>query len=742
MDITKYITMNAGELYHHLISDAMADISSGQILIEELKKNPRYQADFEFRMSVETTDAVILSISGEYSKIIPICTELIEKTSALEMWQLVSTNWNLLGAAYVSLGMYERGLECYHNVIKNEKKHDLVAMTSLAYNNIAILYLNFHEYEKAYKYLNRAVNALEISGPDQPRYHSKMILYLSNLISILGKMNKLAEGPVLLHKIRQLSPENADQATKHSYYAALMHYFFYIGDYQKASDHYFKSKSFIDEKNLIYRFVLLGHYIELCDQFQLDQSFYLDEILSMESLYYSDRAWANVPVYKQIRKYYKSINDQEHFEQISDKYIRLLEQDTENIRMRQCQALYIVEDLIDNSANIDEVLSKNIELKLIAAEAVHHKNLLQEAYSQIEMINELGKKMTSSLNLSEVIDSIYNNLKNNVPMSSFILMVVEPELERMRTVAYYEYDILQPEIYWNLNDNNSMFAECYHKNKIISTVDKDYLRFFQSRKAMQAGTTMESAIYMPLSVGDTIIGLCSIQSEQPHIYTSKHLEFLSELSPYLSIALNNAIHSWTLQKEIQSHLKTQLELKDANYRLERMSSIDGLTQVSNRRDFDVKLLELIDTANTKKTTISVFMLDIDNFKQFNDTYGHLQGDEALKKTATVFQKNLDTVEGLSARFGGEEFIGACIGLSPEESEQLADKIRQDIYNLNIEHKTVSRQRMTVSIGVVIAQNIDHSQKSDIMKLADDCLYRAKESGRNKVITEIYGNILA
>lgn len=131
-------------------------------------------------------------------------------------------------------------------------------------------------------------------------------------------------------------------------------------------------------------------------------------------------------------------------------------------------------------------------------------------------------------------------------------------------------------------------------------------------------------------------------------------------------------------------------------------------------------------------------MDIDNFKSYNDNYGHLEGDEVLKKVATLFDRIVRGVGGVAARFGGEEFIASCLALNYEEGMKLAEKIRTAIYDLELLHEYSSFQRVTASIGVVISKNISMEQNNQFIKDADNCLYEAKKRGRNQVVGKEIG----
>lgn len=726
--------MNSEELYTHLISDVMTSPNELKDLVEELGSTERYQKDYEFRAFIETCRAYILSVNGKYSQVIPLSTTLIERSKALELWRLLSINLNLLGNAYFSVEIYERALECYHNVIKNEENHNFLFITSRAYNNLALIYIQVDCYEKTYEYFQLALNALEQGGLDQPLYTSTLCSYLSNLVVLLCQMNQTEKALSPLGRIRAIDPKELNFHSTHSYYAAEMYYAFYTGNYERGKSFYYQAKDLIPKDDILRQMDFLYGYVFLCELFHLDYDFYASDLLLIEDMGNSEHIFINVQMYTLLRKYYEKVGNDSQLKKTTQKYMELLEKNAEHIRKKQLDSLQLVTDLIHHSESIADISSENTELKLIAQEATQHKNALQEAYNRIEMINEIGQKMTSSLKLSEVVDLIYQNLKTNVPTGNFLLMVAEPECNQLRSVAYYDNDKLQNSFCISLDNDHSIFVECYKTNTLIFSNNIQTDQRFKKNKIIQIGPQKAlSTIFMPLNVGNHLIGVCSIQAHKAHAYTSKHLLFLKQLLPYLSIALNNAIHSWKLEQEIRSHLKTQFQLEKANHRLELLSSLDGLTQISSRRDFEVKILELLEEAQQKKTPLSLFMIDIDNFKLYNDTYGHLEGDEVLKRVAQTIRHNLDLVHGLSARFGGEEFIGACIGLNAIQSTQLANKIRQDVYDLQIKHISSPLKRVTISVGVAMAKKLALSQKSDIMRWADISLYQAKNKGKNTVV---------
>ena len=168
-----------------------------------------------------------------------------------------------------------------------------------------------------------------------------------------------------------------------------------------------------------------------------------------------------------------------------------------------------------------------------------------------------------------------------------------------------------------------------------------------------------------------------------------------------------------------------LKLKKYNRILEHQSVTDKLTGIFNRIKLDYQLEHSLDLAVRYKQAFSIILLDIDYFKHVNDDYGHLVGDYGLKEVAKLLQDNIRSVDTLG-RWGGEEFLIICPEQSRESAAILAEKLREVIGNYKFNHFS----HLTCSFGVSCYQVHDNSHQ--IIKRADDALYKAKDLGRNKV----------
>ena len=187
-----------------------------------------------------------------------------------------------------------------------------------------------------------------------------------------------------------------------------------------------------------------------------------------------------------------------------------------------------------------------------------------------------------------------------------------------------------------------------------------------------------------------------------------------------------------LKQEIHNRLIVETMLKEANVQLERLVNIDGLTQLANRRCFDDYLMQEWQRLAREKQPLSLIMCDIDFFKNYNDTYGHVAGDDCLKQVSTMIKTTINRPADLAARYGGEEFVIVLPNTDIEGGIQIANNLRQKLAELSIPHED-SRvsEFVTLSMGVTCMIPILDSPPSVLLTSADYALYRAKELGRNQ-----------
>ena len=209
-----------------------------------------------------------------------------------------------------------------------------------------------------------------------------------------------------------------------------------------------------------------------------------------------------------------------------------------------------------------------------------------------------------------------------------------------------------------------------------------------------------------MTIYDEVVGVMSVQSENRYTYTPSHQRVLSTIADQAAVALENA-------------------------RLYELANVDGLTGLFVRRYFDMRVEEEWRRSERYENPFCVIMLDLDDFKHLNDTYGHPAGDRVLRQAAYIVRDNMRSFD-IAARYGGEEFAVVLPRTTPEEAVVVAERVRQDVERMRVE-AAGNMLRATASIGIASFPSPTVHSVSDLVSRADEALYRAKRRGKNCVV---------
>jgi diguanylate cyclase len=208
---------------------------------------------------------------------------------------------------------------------------------------------------------------------------------------------------------------------------------------------------------------------------------------------------------------------------------------------------------------------------------------------------------------------------------------------------------------------------------------------------------------------------------------------------YWPISFVAAIFTFIVSEYIKKSNENSRYLKQNNLFLEQLSNMDGLTQVYNRRFFDSTIEKEWKRAARNSSTLSIIMFDIDNFKNYNDTYGHQVGDECLQKISKLAQTLMQRPSDVVARYGGEEFVIILPDMNEEGALLVAETIRKAIQSLAIPNIYSNvLPIVTISAGVACLKPTSDTNQMLLIEKADQALYQAKSEGRNRV--ELYKGI--
>ncbi|MFZ7120288.1 MAG: diguanylate cyclase [Eubacteriaceae bacterium] len=184
---------------------------------------------------------------------------------------------------------------------------------------------------------------------------------------------------------------------------------------------------------------------------------------------------------------------------------------------------------------------------------------------------------------------------------------------------------------------------------------------------------------------------------------------------------------------VMARIRNHLKLKKYRDLLQENSMIDALTELSNRRKYDEMIKIEWNRCMRSKKPLSVIMIDIDDFKVYNDTYGHLMGDECLKDIALSLKQELNRTSDFVCRWGGEEFACLIPMSDSNESFLVAEKLRKSVENLMIPNELSSVKKIvTISLGIASKVPRANDDINELINKADEALYFAKRNGKNRV----------
>lgn len=207
-----------------------------------------------------------------------------------------------------------------------------------------------------------------------------------------------------------------------------------------------------------------------------------------------------------------------------------------------------------------------------------------------------------------------------------------------------------------------------------------------------------------------------------------------ELLARIRSALALKVETDRRKEHAQKLIRISGELKDANSKLKHLSMVDGLTGLANRRSFDDYLERIWGLAARERRPVGLILIDIDHFKLYNDTHGHLKGDECLRDVAKCIKQTVNRPGDLVARYGGEEMALVLPGVDLRGVTAQAEKVRASVEALAIPHGAPeASEHLTLSLGATSTNPIKDLLPELLVGAADNALYKAKDAGRNRVM---------
>lgn len=637
---------------------------------------------------------------------------------------------NTLGNVNIKLQIYDRGLEYYMEALKLAKHIKYTALEAGLLNNIGEIYKEFKDYTTALDYYLKSKKLCE-----DLKDENSISIPLLNIASIyyFSKEHKLAEK--YTNESLKICKENNDKIGECYSLHQLGKIYFKQELYEKALNFFEASLSIA--QNVSDRLIQIEIYIDFHELMTIFGNMelalrYLNSALSLAEEINTKSLMAKV--YSYLAKLYEHM---ENYEKTLFYYKKFhnAEKEANSFELEQKLRSITTQFKVEQSQQEKEIYRLiNIDLKQKTKELEQSSKELQEAYDNIKIISDIGQSITSTLNLEKILIRVYENINHLMDASVFGIGLTNETKQIIEYKLYMEDSVRAPIFSTFLGSTSSWAVWCLKNRKeiMINDVENQYANYIQGRKN-SVGGRMESIIYYPLIVEDTILGVLTVQSKRKNAYSQYNFDMVRALSSYIAIAINNAQESEKLAEEIKVRKNAQMELEKINEKLLKLSEIDGLTGIPNRRRFDEFFSLEWSKSEEYSNYLSLLIVDIDCFKEYNDHYGHLAGDEVIRKIATLLQNSLKRCTDFVARYGGDEFIVVLPSTNAEGALCVAKRMKKAIESLKIEHNYSSVEKyITITIGVssiIPKSNID---KVTLIHTSDKALYEAKGKGRNTI----------
>lgn len=327
-------------------------------------------------------------------------------------------------------------------------------------------------------------------------------------------------------------------------------------------------------------------------------------------------------------------------------------------------------------------------------------------FKNLNILRSIINAISMTSDTKEIIESTGTSLPKLFDFSSFGMFRKEGLI-----LYLYQEESCPPSFTKGVVENMAKVSsilggEPIDVSRITLQVEK---RELKADQMMNSQATLKSHFTLPLAVEGEAIGCISINSDRPNAFDVQDLQFFSVIGYQIAATL----------KQFQKFSS-----------IKNMAVYDTLTNVHNRRYFDEKIGAETQKSFLSGTPLSLVMVDIDYFKQVNDTFGHTEGDKVLLKVASLLKNSVrkdDTV----ARYGGEEFVLVLPGAKLEVTSVIAERIRRLVETTLFEIGDAPIH-LSISLGISNLPAHRARSKEELIKMADLALYHAKREGRNRV----------
>jgi len=632
--------------------------------------------------------------------------------------------YNTRGIVYLYLKTYDKAFSYYQQSLSLARSTGNRALEARLLNNIGEIYREHKDFNTALDYYFMSLDAQN----EMAAYNAKSVP-IANIASTYLEMGDMANAQLYAEEAVRIAREQNDQMVES---AGLQ----YLGIISRKLGQRGKAAEYLSKSLAIYRDTQeVIHAVETMMEFYKLYSEDGDNELSLKYLHQAlttaeetDSLSLRAGLYVELAKTYESCGNIQkalHYHKHYQDTITAIDAADREQRLRAI-GVQIAADESYKEKEAYRALNKELDKK--AQE-------LQEAYLTLQAISDIGKNITATLNLENVFALVHHHLQDLMETDVFGIGLYNQEDSTVEFHYVMEDGEKLGVTPVSLDDPTSFAVACFKQKKgfVVNSLEDEDISGYVDRIGSYEGDMMRAFMFQPLTVEGETIGVITVQSRKDRVYSERTLGVLAPLSSYLSIAIQNARKSEKLYEEIRERQLAQQELEHLNRELANLSNLDGLTDIANRRRLDEFLQHTWYTALRQKLEVSLFMIDVDYLKEYNDHYGHLAGDEVIKQIAQALQRSIKRRTDLVARYGGDEFVVVLGATNALHALHAAREIQAEVAQLAILHEASPiGSYLTLSIGVTTIKPGQDTNPSDLIARSDLALYQAKQGGRDRI----------
>lgn len=359
----------------------------------------------------------------------------------------------------------------------------------------------------------------------------------------------------------------------------------------------------------------------------------------------------------------------------------------------------------------DEAKVKSLQTELEQLREANRR--LNEQVFELYTLYNISRKLAWSLELDDLFDRVMGVIGESLKVDEYCLMLIDEPSGQLVIRASHgmREDLI---VNANVSVGVGVSGKVAQSGELVHLPDirqiKDFFYYPGSN------ITQGSFLGVPLKLrGGKVIGVLNAHKPSPHAFVDSDIRFFSAVAEHVAVAIEHAL---------------------VYQQTKELSNRDELTNLYNRRYFFERLEKEVERAKRYERILSLIMIDIDHFKNYNDSFGHLMGDALLKKLAQLMEHNLRKADVL-ARYGGEEFFILLPETDKEQARQVAEKLRRSVeeYDFHAERPELKPGRITLTLGLASLPR-DGLDALSLLDLADKALYFGKAQGRNRVSDEV------